>query len=1448
MKKQMWFVLISLLVLVMMTSSSFAALLGVNISYPRVQYISIGTTALTYNATNQLFSVNASPVTVLFSSTEGPQAVTGARSLQIRAFVDNTGALVGGTGSNDMTLSGTVTQVVGGVTNTYSGVLLTGAVTQFGSLANGSTAQYDFRFTVTGGVLASSFACGDIAVHINSGGSTFTGNFTVNFNGQASGAIGLEDVVPPQIDCPTNITVECQAFANGLPGAYISFPMPTATDNCDTNPTVTCIPPSGSFFALLPGFQTTNYTVVCVAADGAGNTNICTFDITVEDTVPPEFSDTNNPVIQSSLNEPIYLTNDQGECYATFTFPIPLATDIAVSTNFDTSVSAINQNGATISLTNLGNGMLQGQFPVTLTGSNVITITADDGHGNTTQHQVAIYVADTEPPVINCPSNQTVECTSGPVFFEEPTVSDNCPNVTISCVPTNGSVLGLGANLIVCTATDCAGNSNMCTFYVTVQDTTPPTISCPTNVTVECGQSTVPASTGTATATDNCDPLPTVTFSDVVSGNCPRTIARTWTATDHSGNSNSCVQIITIVDTTPPVISCPPDIQLQCGASTNPTNTGTATATDSCSTNVTITFTDAPAPANCTGQAGINRTWTATDACGNTSTCVQHITFADTTPPVITCPPDAIVTNLAPPVSQTGTATATDNCGTQPVVTYSDAITAGSCPGSYVITRTWLAVDACGNSNTCAQVLTYYGNTSGVFGSVLLHCSNNDTNLTGDAGLTNVTVTLTDASGSTLAAITTDPNGAYAFSNLVAGTYLVVVTPPTNYSQTYPLGSTNNQTEVTLAGCQEIPNVDFGYQDGAPVTFTQCPSDLNLGCNPTNIPASNLAQVAAADDRGAATITSTSADTVDGCVHTRTITYKAAGTCGNTATCAQIITWTTDTTPPTFTLLPQNLNLGCNPTNIPTGNLTQVAATDSCSAVTITSTYVDTVAGCVHTRTITYTATDACGNKTNCTQIITWTTDTTPPTFTLLPQNLNLGCNPTNIPTGNLTQVAATDNCSAVTITSAYIDTVAGCVHTRTITYTATDACGNAATCTQIITWTSDPTPPVIVCPANVTVIASSNTVPASNPVIAAFLHGATATDNCGGNVTITNNAPAVFSMGTTTVTFTATDACGNSASCQAQVIVVAQRPSCDTILANQQIYCQHHFDNCGHCQYALFTGNLMLTGGDQASDFRTLTNAFGTLQVTVGSNSPVVIYNNNQIRFRVDTNSCCGSDEVWDYYGTNPVEQVIYKFTDNQRYNALGDTNLPSSAATGFKNVGELSTVFIDSSETRFYYGFQQTTKPITIVVDGIVLLSVNSSNVVTSTFPFSTCGKTVQVLFPARLVPGNVISWYATANPAAVSSTNLIYSQTVSANGTSTDTYVNEGATFLLQVPGLCVNPACTDRCATATFTIGQAGVTKMGCGSVIISPLKVVGYDWIFGQCSNNCDEYQQECDNN
>jgi len=150
-----------------------------------------------------------------------------------------------------------------------------------------------------------------------------------------------------------------------------------------------------------------------------------------------------------------------------------------------------------------------------------------------------------------------------------------------------------------------------------------PQITCPNDTTVDCDASTDPVDLGYATATDENDPDPVITYTDsITEGSCPQdlVISRVWTATDLGDSSSQCIQTITVVDTIPPEISCPSDVVISTGESTDPTNTGYATATDNCDIDPLITYSDSK-----TIDTTV-RTWTASDTCGNFSECQQLIT------------------------------------------------------------------------------------------------------------------------------------------------------------------------------------------------------------------------------------------------------------------------------------------------------------------------------------------------------------------------------------------------------------------------------------------------------------------------------------------------------------------------------------------------------------------------------------------------------------------------------------------------------------------------------------------------------------------------------------------------------------------------------------------------------------------------------------------------------
>src|SRR6185503_2741925 len=79
-----------------------------------------------------------------------------------------------------------------------------------------------------------------------------------------------------------------------------------------------------------------------------------------------------------------------------------------------------------------------------------------------------------------------------------------------------------------------------------------------------------------------------------------------------------------------------------------------------------------------------------------------------------------------------------------------------------------------------------------ICGSVLRDCDA-DGSLTGESGLAGWTVKLKNGTN-TVATTTTDANGNYCFTNLAAGTFTVVVTPPAYYAVTAPSGCNNQQS------------------------------------------------------------------------------------------------------------------------------------------------------------------------------------------------------------------------------------------------------------------------------------------------------------------------------------------------------------------------------------------------------------------------------------------------------------------------------------------------------------------------------------------------------------------------------------------------------------------------------------------------------------------------------
>ncbi|OWY22809.1 HYR domain-containing protein [Sphingobacteriales bacterium UPWRP_1] len=234
-----------------------------------------------------------------------------------------------------------------------------------------------------------------------------------------------------------------------------------------------------------------------------------------------------------------------------------------------------------------------------------------------------------------------------------------------------------------------------------------------------CSASDAPTATNTLayltgnglTITDACGTGNlTVTSSDgTPSGSCPWSIIRTYTVTDACGNSSTAQQTITVDDTVAPTITCPATISqtADAGLCTAIVSITPATATDVCSTPTVVGVRSDALALNAPYPVGNTTiTWTATDACGNYSNCVQTVTVTDDELPVLAPCPANITVCVGATVNFTAP-TATDNC---PGVTVTQ--TGGQPSGitfnsTGITTNTFVATDAASNQSApCSFTVT----------------------------------------------------------------------------------------------------------------------------------------------------------------------------------------------------------------------------------------------------------------------------------------------------------------------------------------------------------------------------------------------------------------------------------------------------------------------------------------------------------------------------------------------------------------------------------------------------------------------------------------------------------------------------------------------------------------------------------------------------------------------
>ena len=545
---------------------------------------------------------------------------------------------------------------------------------------------------------------------------------------------------PPTARCKN---IQIPAAANCLGTATTALVNDGSSDPEDGTSLTLVLSPAGPY-ALGPN------SVKLIATDSQGSSDTCAATITVVDLT--------KPTVSCNVTHPLADVN----------------LDCQFLLNVPASFYTVSDNCTPSGL--IGVSLNPPIGTLLAIGDHTIWVIGTDQAENKDSCSFTLTVRDIAPPIVNCPGNITARtspsgCDTTIIFTgaRAATATDNCsgigaivytaPGITISGNPASGT-FPLGTTTVTAKVTDGSGNSDSCTFTVTVQDKVKPLVTCSGNI----SQANDPGQCGAvvsylATASDNCELQWFVTFP--ASGTLfPVGITPVkGVATDAAGNKDSCTFTVTVQDTTKPTISCPSDISVStdAGQCTAVVYFGPFVTSDNCPGSIGVV---AGPPSGTAFPKGNNLvTVTATDAHGNQRTCTFHVFVSDSEKPTVSCPETVFVT--VPPGVTAGVATytptATDNC---PGVALAVTPPSGSTFPLGISDVKAVAVDAAGNKDSCMFLVNVAGSMPGQICGIVHDQAG--------TSLGFATVQLWDSypTGSILDSAVTGPDGHFCFDDL----------------------------------------------------------------------------------------------------------------------------------------------------------------------------------------------------------------------------------------------------------------------------------------------------------------------------------------------------------------------------------------------------------------------------------------------------------------------------------------------------------------------------------------------------------------------------------------------------------------------------------------------------------------------------------------------------------
>lgn len=336
----------------------------------------------------------------------------------------------------------------------------------------------------------------------------------------------------------------------------------------------------------------------------------------------------------------------------------------------------------------------------------------------------------------------------------------------------------------------------------------------------------------------------------------------------------------------------------------------------------------------------------------------------------------------------------------------------------------------------------------------------------------------------------------------------------------------------------------------APASITVAATDAN-GTAASDTAITSFLNSASASDAVDGAVAATNNAPVTFPLGDTLVTFTSNDDAGNAGSASATVT-VVDQTAPSLTVADITIEAtsadGATPSD--TSLLASVSAADNVdTSVSVTSSNSGSTFA-IGTTTVTVSAKDQAGNESTANFTLT-VSDTTAPIIS--GSNLTI-----SLSDGQAAPLASGSQVTAWVATVAASDVVDGSVSvtndlssgqlsegSNSVTFTAVDAAGNTATSSLAIMVYYGP---AVVAPTAISIVSvDSRAIPSSNATISAFIGSASAKDAAGNALTVSNDAPEVFDIGTTTITFSATDGQGQQGSAQTSVTILAPAEDNDT-------------------------------------------------------------------------------------------------------------------------------------------------------------------------------------------------------------------------------------------------------------------------------------------------------------